>query len=72
MSSRVFGIVLLVVGLILLGFGWNAHDSAADSIKEGLTGSYTDTTMWYLIGGAALAIGGAGLALVGGKGARTP
>lgn len=68
MSNRILGIVLLVVGLLLVGFGLNASDSVADSVSEGFTGRFTDKTMWYLIGGAALAIGGLALAFMG-KGA---
>jgi ABC-type dipeptide/oligopeptide/nickel transport system permease subunit len=68
MSNRVLGIVLLVVGLLLVGFGLNATDSVSDSVSEGFTGRFTDKTMWYLIGGAALAIGGLALAFMG-KGA---
>lgn len=67
MSNRVLGIMMLVVGVMLLVFGLNATDSAADSVKEGLTGRYTDKTMWYLIGGGALAVGGALLAFAGGR-----
>jgi uncharacterized membrane protein len=67
MSPRILGIILLVVGVALLAFGFNATDSVADSVKEGFTGRYTDKTMWYLIGGGALAVGGAALALRGGS-----
>lgn len=66
MSPRILGIVLLVIGVALLAFGLNATDSVADTVKEGFTGRYTDKTMWYLIGGAALAIGGAALTMRGG------
>lgn len=68
MSTRLLGIVLLVVGLILLGFGLNASDSVADSVSEGFTGRFTDQTMWYIIGGGALAIAGAAVALTGRRG----
>jgi hypothetical protein len=67
MSPRILGVVLLVVGLILVAFGLNSTESAADTVKEGLTGRYTDRTMWYLIGGAALAVLGGGIALIGGR-----
>lgn len=67
MTPRVLGIVLIVVGLALLVFGLNSTDSFADSVSEGVTGRFTDKTMWYLIGGGALAIGGAVLALRGGR-----
>jgi len=65
MSSRVLGIILLVVGILLVAFGLNASESVSDSISEGFTGRFTDKTMWYLIGGAALAIGGATMVFVG-------
>jgi len=67
MSGRTLGIVLLVVGLILVGFGLNASHSVTDTVKEGVTGRYTDKTMWYLIGGAALIIAGGGLGLAGNR-----
>jgi len=70
MSTRVLGIVLLVVGAILLAFGFNASESVSDTISEGVTGRFTDKTMWFLIGGAALLIGGGAMALMG-KSART-
>lgn len=65
MSPRILGIILLVVGAILLAFGFNATDSVSDTVSEGVTGRYTDKTMWYLIGGAALVIGGGALAFFG-------
>lgn len=70
-STRTLGIILLVGGLILLFFGLRATDSLGESISEGLTGKYTDRTTWYLVGGAAAAVVGASLALVGGRSART-
>jgi hypothetical protein len=65
MSPRILGIVVLVVGLILLAFGLNSTESAAESVKETFTGRYTDRTMWYLIGGVALALLGGGIAIMG-------
>lgn len=70
MSTRILGIVLLVVGIALVAFGFNASESVSDTISEGFTGRFTDKTMWYLIGGAALAIGGASMAFVGRSSAR--
>lgn len=67
MSSRVLGIALLVVGIALLAFGLNSTNSVVDSVKEGVTGRYTDKTMWYLIGGGVLAVVGAVMSLTGGK-----
>ncbi|MGO1692223.1 MAG: DUF3185 family protein [Marinobacter sp.] len=58
-SSKLVGIVLLVVGIALLYFGFQSTQSVGDQISETLTGRFTDNTMWYLIGGAAaIAAGG--------------
>jgi uncharacterized membrane protein len=65
--QRLLGIVLLVVGLVLLIVGINASDSLADRTSEFFTGTYTDTTMWYIIGGIAMAVGGALLVMFGGR-----
>lgn len=62
-SNRLFGILLLVIGSILLYFGLNATESLGESVKEGLTGTYTDRTTWFLVGGAAAAVVGAALVL---------
>lgn len=67
MNRKVIGIVLLVLGAVLLFFGWNATDSAVEQISEGLTGRYTDETMYYLIGGGVCAAAGLGVLLFGRK-----
>jgi drug/metabolite transporter (DMT)-like permease len=63
--QRIAGIVLLVVGIVLLIFGINASNSLTDQVSEGLTGRFTDRTMWYIIGGIALGVLGAVLMFVG-------
>lgn len=67
MNMRVIGIVLLVVGAALLYFGLQATDAPLEQVRETVTGDYSDQTMLYLIGGAAAAVGGLALLLVGGK-----
>lgn len=57
-TQRIVGIVMLVVGIILVIVGFSASDSAADQISETFTGKFTDSTMWYLICGGALALFG--------------
>ena len=64
---RLLGIALLVVGLGLVYFGWQATDAMGEQVHEMVTGRYTDETTWYLIGGAAAAIVGLVLVLFGGK-----
>jgi uncharacterized protein DUF3185 len=70
-SQRIIGLALLVVGVVLLLFGLNASDSFNDSVKEGLTGRYTDKTMWYIVGGAGTAALGAALTFFGGRRLRS-
>jgi hypothetical protein len=70
-SQRIFGLVLLGVGAVLLLFGLHATDSVVESAKEGVSGTYTDKTMWYLVGGTAMVLVGIALSLFGG-GNRLP
>ncbi|MBL3555201.1 MULTISPECIES: DUF3185 family protein [Marinobacter] len=63
-STKVIGLVLLVVGIALLYFGYQSTQSAGDQITEAFTGRFTDETMWYLIGGAAAVVAGGFLAFV--------
>ena len=65
--NKSLGIALLVVGVILLIFGFNASDSLSSSVKETFTGNPTDRSMWFLVGGAALSVLGL-VALLRGKG----
>lgn len=58
-TNQVVGIVLLVLGVILLFFGWQASQSMADQVSETFTGQFTDSTMWYIIGGAVSLAAGA-------------
>jgi hypothetical protein len=69
--QRIVGIVLLLVGLVLLTVGLSASRSMADRWSNFFTGHFTDATVWYILGGIALAILGALLALVGGRGGLT-
>lgn len=58
-SQKLLGIILVVIGIILLVFGFNASQSLGDQVTETFTGRFTDETMWYIIGGAiAVVIGG--------------
>jgi drug/metabolite transporter (DMT)-like permease len=52
MPIRVIGLVILVVGVVLLVFGFNASDAPVEQARETLTGKYSDSTMLYIILGA--------------------
>lgn len=57
-GKQLLGIILLVVGAIMLYFGWQSTQSVGDQLTEAMTGRFTDETMLFLIGGAiALAAG---------------
>ncbi|MFN2360049.1 MAG: DUF3185 family protein [Marinobacter sp.] len=57
-NSKLVGIVLLVVGIGLLYFGYQSSQSLGNQVTETVTGRFTDETTWYLIGGAAVAAAG--------------
>ncbi|BES69158.1 hypothetical protein RE428_01760 [Marinobacter nanhaiticus D15-8W] len=63
-TTRLIGLVALVIGVLLLYFGWQSTQSVGEQLSESLTGRFSDETMWYLIGGAAAAIGGAFMVFV--------
>ena len=48
--QRIFGIVLLSMGIALLITGMNASHSAADQISNTFAGRFTHETVWYLVG----------------------
>lgn len=50
-QKKLIGLVILIVGLVLLYFGFNQANSAVGEIGEAITGKYTDETMAYLIAG---------------------
>lgn len=57
-NQKILGIALLVVGILLLYFGWQSSQSAGEQLTETLTGRFTDETTWFLIGGAAATVVG--------------
>jgi len=59
--NKAASIAVLVVGVILLTYGINAHDSIASSAKEIVTGTPTDKSMWLIILGViGIIVGGLG------------
>lgn len=69
--QRIGGIVLLVVGVILFVIGMNASHSAADRWSNFFTGHFTDSTVWYIVGGVASAAVGLMLVMFGSRKAAT-
>jgi Protein of unknown function (DUF3185) len=59
--NRSISIAILVVGVVLLIFGINAHDSIFSSAKEAVTGTPTDKSLWLIVGGIiGIIVGGLG------------
>ena len=57
--NKGIGIALLVVGVVLIFFGFNASDSVSSDVSRAFTGAPTNKTLWMLLGGSAAAIIGA-------------
>ena len=66
-TTQIAALVLIVVGGVLLYFGYSASQSALESVTETVTGRFSEQTTMYLIGGAACAVVGAALLLFGKK-----
>lgn len=47
--NKILSVALLIVGVVLLAFGINAHDSLASSAKEAVTGAPTDKSLWLIV-----------------------
>jgi hypothetical protein len=54
--QRMIGIVLLIIGIGLLVVGMNSSHSMADQVSNTFTGRFTQTTTWYILGGAAAGV----------------
>lgn len=65
-SKFIFGITVIVVGLVLLGFAQHASEAPADQISDMMTGRYSDTTVTYFVVGIAAIVFG-GLSIVFGR-----
>ena len=66
--QRIFGIVLLVIGVIVLFVGINASHSMTDRVSNTFTGRFTEATTWYIVGGIASALFGLLMVLFGLRG----
>jgi Protein of unknown function (DUF3185) len=59
--NRALSIAILVIGVVCLIFGINAHDSIVSSAKEAVTGTPTDKSMWLIVLGIlGIIVGGLG------------
>lgn len=58
--NRIASIVLLVLGLVLLGMGWDAYRSVSSGVSKLFTGAPTDRAVLLLVGGGLLTVAGLG------------
>ena len=62
--SKVLSLILLVAGVVLLIYGFNAHNSVASSVSQAVSGTPTDKSIWLIaVGLAGVIAGGFGLML---------
>lgn len=61
---KIAGLVAFVVGIALLVFGIDAMNKAKEKTEHNLTGHYSDKTVWYVVTGIALIVGGAGVSAI--------
>jgi drug/metabolite transporter (DMT)-like permease len=66
--NQILGAVILVAGVIILGFAFNASDAPLERVSETLTGRYSDRTMLYFLIGGISAVGGGLLFAFGQRG----
>jgi len=65
--SKTISLAFLVVGVILLVYGFIASNSVRSDFSRLFTGEPTDRTIWLLIGGGVLAVIGLGGVATGAK-----
>lgn len=55
MNKKIIGIVLLVIGVALLVWGYNISQSVSGQVSQAFSGSPGDKAMFMYIGGAICA-----------------
>ncbi|MBI5426490.1 MAG: DUF3185 family protein [Opitutae bacterium] len=67
--NKSLSVALLVVGVVLLVFGFNASQSVSSDVSRAFTGNPTDKSVWFFVGGAVAAILGL-FGLFAGRGSK--
>jgi uncharacterized membrane protein YjjB (DUF3815 family) len=57
--NKTLGIVILVAGIVLLVYGFNAMDSFGSHVSKAVNGAPSNKSMMLLVSGAILAVFGA-------------
>jgi uncharacterized membrane protein HdeD (DUF308 family) len=57
-GNQILGLALLVVGIIVLFFGYQSSQALDDQLFEAFTGRFTDSTTWlFIAGGVSTVVG---------------
>ena len=64
---RILGIVLAILGLIALGYAVSPSQAITEKVIEGISGRDTANTLWLILAGLTLVVGGGALALLSDK-----
>ncbi len=65
--NKILSLALLIGGLVLIIYGFNASDSIGSDVSRFFTGNPTDKTIWFFLGGILAAAIGAGGLMMGSK-----
>lgn len=60
---RIVGLVVLIVGIVLLVWGYQAYESMGSQLEEVFTGSPSEKSIWLMAAGAVCSAVGATLFL---------
>lgn len=62
--SRLFSVLLLVAGIVLLVYGLDASNSVSSSVSQAVSGTPTNKSIWLIVVGViGILSGGCGLFL---------
>lgn len=64
-ALSIIGLIILVLGVFLIGVGLQKTQTLTNKVVEGITGRYTQKTIWTLIGGVCLVLIGGILMYIG-------
>jgi hypothetical protein len=65
--NKLFPIALLVGGIVLLVFGFQASNSFGSDVSRAFTGNPTDKAVWMIVGGAIAAVAGLAMTMRSGS-----
>ncbi len=63
MPNKVVGLILIIVGIGVLYWGYNESQSVASQVSEAFSGAPQDKVMYKFIGGAVVLVVGIYLAI---------